>query len=164
MNATITGIDQLLAEAQAIANQPDPLEALLAELARVFVQEARRYCPVDQGTLRDSITARVEGGNLLIQANPPYAVYVLQGLSAKPMVWLLGKTVSFIAKDGTRVTRRVTFVGERNGVRHWYRPTIPAQDFFRQAWESGPVTQIVDALRDAGMPIQVAFLYSSEAA
>jgi hypothetical protein len=164
VNVTITGADQLLADARALANQPDTLEALLTELARVFVQEARRCCPVDQGALRDSITARVAGGSLLIQANTPYAVYVLQGLSAKPMVWLLGKVVSFIGKDGARVTRRVTFVGERNGVQHWYRPTIPAQDFFRQAWESGPVTQIVDALRDGGMPIQIAFLYSSEAA
>jgi hypothetical protein len=46
-----------------------------------------------------------------------------------------------------------------DGKRHWYQPGIPARDFFRLAWESASVQELVKALEDFGMPCGIAYLY-----
>jgi hypothetical protein len=101
----------------------------------------------------------MQSDGVLIEAPTPYSVYVLGGVRPGYMQSLVGHTVSFIAKDGTRVVRRVTRVGEWDGRRHWYHPGTPARDFFRQAWESEPVRAFVERLAQSGVTLAAAFLY-----
>ncbi|MGN6812556.1 MAG: hypothetical protein ACTHMP_16960 [Thermomicrobiales bacterium] len=134
---------------------------MVAGFAEVFVRQAREFAPSRSGHLRDTIAETMQPDGVLIEATAPYALYVLTGVRPHYMDYLVGRTVAFTARDGTRVVRRVTRVGEWDGRRHWWHPGTPARDFFRQAWESGPVHEVVDALAQAGVSVTAAFLYGT---
>lgn len=160
MEATVTGVAGLEQIATMLERgQPSKLQETLERFVEAFVQAARRFAPFRHGALERSIRATVADGSVLFEAPEPYALYVLTGVSPQYMTWLLGKVVSFVGKDGRRVTRRVTFVGSKNGVRHWWNPGIPARDFLRQAWEDRVVQSYVDELAAQGVHLGVAFLY-----
>lgn len=135
------------------------MERLLNDFAIAFVAEAKVAAPERNGRLRQSVHAVRMPDGFLIQATAPYALYVLTGVRPQYMRWLVGRTVAFTARDGTRVVRRVTRVGEWDGRRHWYHPGTPARDFFREAWESGAVRTAVEQLARVGIALDAAFLY-----
>jgi hypothetical protein len=160
VEVTVTGIASLQQLAATLERgQPSDLQETLQHFVEAFVQAAQRFSPFRSGKLAQSIRATITDGSVLIEATAPYAVYVLTGVSPQYMFWLQGKVVSFIGKDGQRVTRRVTFVGSKNGVRHWWNPGIPAKDFLRQAWEDRVVQVYVDELATLGVHLGIAFLY-----
>lgn len=159
MEVTVTGVDTLDDLARALAGGGLDAEEALRRFAEAFVQAAQRFAPFRHGELEQSIRATIANGTLLIEATSAHAIYVLTGVSPQYMTWLQGKVVSFIGRDGARVTRRVTFVGSKNGVRHWWNPGIPAKDFLRQAWEDRVVQSYVDELAAQGVRLSIAFLY-----
>lgn len=161
MKGAVTGTESL-GEAVRLLRQPQQgpdVRHLLLLLTQTFIQQARLFAPMRSGQLRDSIDAQITADGITITALAPYAINILQGVTPHYMTWLLGKTVTFIARDGRRVTRRVTFVGMRNGVRHWWNPGQAPNDFFKLAWESGAVQRVLQQLRDAGIDLGIAFLY-----
>jgi len=163
----VRGLENLarLAEEASRAASPDPLRD---ELADAYLAALKRYVPVSTahlgnhrvpGELLHSLQLQRTAGGFLASAAAPYAAWVVKGVKAGYMTSLLGKTVSFYAKDGERVTRRVTFVGMgSDGKRHWYHPGTPARNFFREAWEDAAVQVVVRIAEARGLHIGIAFL------
>ncbi|HEV7216311.1 MAG TPA: hypothetical protein VGP33_14435 [Chloroflexota bacterium] len=146
------------------ASANDAIDLALQRFAAAFVQAAQVFSPFRTGQLEQSISADITADGILIQATAPYAAYVLGGVRAGYMTGLIGHVVSFTARDGSRVTRRVTRVGEWNGRRHWYSPGQTPNDFFRRAWEDRVVQSYRDDLAALGVTLGVAFLYETPAA
>lgn len=153
-------LQEVVSEPTTAARQQNDL---MQRFASAFVQAAQYYSPFRTGALEQSIAAEVTSDGILIQAAAPYAIYVLGGVKAGYMTGLIGHTVSFTAKDGARVVRRVTRVGEWNGRRHWYSPGQPANDFLRKAWEDRVVQGYRDELAAIGVVLTAAFLYDAPA-
>jgi len=166
VEVAVTGVDTLddLARALDSPAREDPATAAIARFAEAFVQAAQYFSPFRTGRLERGISARVAPDGVLIEAAAPYAVYVLGGVRPGYMTGLIGHTVSFVARDGARVVRRVTRVGEWGGRRHWYSPGQPADDFFRKAWEDRVVQGYRAELAAAGVTLTIAFLYDAPAA
>lgn len=165
MDITVSGIATL--DDLARSDQGSPartIDLALRRFADAFFQAAQYFSPFRTGALERSITATVTPEGVLIEATAPYAAYVLGGVRPGYMTGLIGHTVSFTAKDGTRVVRRVTRVGEWDGRRHWYSPGQPANDFFRRAWEDRVTQSYRDELAALGVTLTVAFLYETPAA
>lgn len=154
------GLDALARSLQA-DTRPAVITGAMRRFADAFVLAARAFSPFRSGRLERSISAEVSSDGVLIRAAEPYAVYVLAGVRPGYMAGLVGHTVAFTARDGTRVVRKVSRTGEYNGRRHWYHPGTPANDFFRRAWED-PVTQSYRAeLAAQGVTLTIAFLYET---
>lgn len=52
---------------------------LSGDLGPRIAADARRYCPVDTGRLRESIYHEMRGETLIVGASAPYALYVEEG-------------------------------------------------------------------------------------
>ena len=157
MEVTVTGVDTLDGLARAVGGDGlDDREALLRFVA-AYTDALEEAIPVRSGTLKRSIRVQMNAEGALIETGAPYSLFVLQGVQAGYMTGLIGHTVSFIAKGGQRVTRRVTRVGDWGGRKHWWRPATPPNDYFLAALEAPKVASLLRQYADAGMPIQVAF-------
>lgn len=160
MQATINGIDALADAARASDQQQttgddDDTAALRQELRRRYLSAMRAASPVRSGRFVGGLDIRETPDGFMAEAEAPYSIYVLLGVRAQPMNWVLNRTIAFTARDGTPVVRKVTRVGEG----HWYHPGTPPRDVFRIAWEDAGVQQIIAALAEAGVTARIAYLY-----
>lgn len=148
-------LEGLLSRAERVAS-PD---ASLRRFIALYLDVLRELVPVRSGSLRDSLRATYTADGALVEAAVPYAIYVVLGVRPQWMTWLVGHTVSFVAKDGARVVRRVTRVGTWGGRRHWWHPGTEPNDVFRKALDDGRVVRMLDELAAAGLPVQVSYTY-----
>jgi len=156
----VSGLDSIDALIRSLdARLADP-EVMLQQFLAVYQEAVRDEMPQRTGAARDSVTASVNGTQAMVEATVPYALYIVLGVRAQWMTWLEGKRISFIAKDGTRVVR-IARVGIWGGRSHWWRPETPPNDVFKKALETPRVVEMLRALADAGMPVQVAYTYGA---
>lgn len=73
----IKGAESLLNKLEAING--DFIPEFLNEACLMVEADAKILCPVDDGTLRNSIQSKVEGNTGKVGTNVEYAVYVHQG-------------------------------------------------------------------------------------
>lgn len=158
LRVDVRGLGRLAdAARERAAAPPTPAAQRLADAYRAALTQT---VPQRSGDLLRSIALTHRPDGFVLAAGAPYAVFVLHGVREQYMTWLVGHTVSFVAKDGERVTRRVTFVGlGSDGKRHWYHPGTKPDDFFRAAWEHPAVERVVAELRARGVRVGIAFLY-----
>lgn len=156
MNVSVSGIDTLDDLARSLSGTAGP-EAAMRPFVALYSEALQRALPRRSGTLRASMRVQTGGNEALIQITAPYALYLLMGVRAQWMNWLEGKTVSFLASDGERVTRRLVKVGVWGGKSHWWRPATPPNDYFQTALDDPRVAKALAELDAQGMPVQVAY-------
>lgn len=160
MQVAVTGIDSVTELADALTVGQSSEDAI-RQFTSAYTEALDRVTPRRTGDLRNSVQVNISGSQALIEATAPYALYVVLGVRAQWMTWMIGHTVSFTAKDGQVVTRRVTRVGVWGGKSHWWRPASPPNDIFQKALQDAHVQDVLAELADAGMPLQVAYSYQA---
>lgn len=156
MEVKVTGIDSLDDLTRSLSDATDP-EAAIRPFVAIYSEALQRALPRRSGALRASMRVQIGKGEALIQVTAPYALYLLLGVRAGYMTGLIGHTISFIASDGEKVTRKVTRVGEWGGRKHWWRPATPENNYFQRALEDPRVAKALAELDAQGMPVQVAY-------
>jgi hypothetical protein len=157
VKVAVTGIDTLDDLARSLTGGDAGPDTALRAFMALYSEALQRAMPMRSGTLRSSMRVQMNAGEALIQVTAPYALYVLLGVQAQWMRWLEGKTISFIASDGERVTRRLVRVGVWGGKSHWWRPATPPNDFFQTALDDPRIVRALTDLAEQGMPVQVAY-------
>ena len=156
MEINVTGVQSLDDFSRAMRPAGDAATQALLLFSRVYTEALQRVIPVRSGQLRDSVRVTISGNEAMIELTAPYALYVVQGVRAQWMRWLVGHTVAFTAQDGSRVVRRVTRVGEWGGRRHWWTPGMPANSVFQKALADPHVSALLTTFAANGVPLQVA--------
>lgn len=160
MQVDVVG-DRDLADLIRQADRAESPDTSLRRFIAVYLDVLREIVPMRSGRFRDSLRATYMADGAFVEAAVPYALYIVLGVRPQWMTWLVGHTVSFIAKDGARIVRRVTRVGTWGGRRHWWHPGTEPNDVFRKALEDGRVQRVLAELADAGMPVQVSYTYAA---
>jgi hypothetical protein len=155
VEVAVTGIDTLDDLSRSLAGGMDAKEALW-RFVSAYTDALEEAIPVRSGNLKRSIRVQMNAEGALIETGAPYSLFVIQGVQAGYMTGLIGHTISFIAKDGEKITRKVTRVGDWGGRKHWWRPATPPNNYFLTALDAPKVTFLLQQYADAGMPIQVA--------
>lgn len=156
MEVKVTGIDTLDDLAHSLSDATDP-DAAMRPFVALYSEALQRALPRRSGALRASMRVQIGKGEALIQVTAPYALYLLLGVRAGYMTGLIGHTISFIASDGERVTRRLVKVGVWGGKSHWWRPATPPNDYFQTALDDPRIVKALAELDAQGMPVQVAY-------
>lgn len=87
---------------------PETIEKGLEKACQIVENEAKQKCPVNDGTLRASITHKIENKSGIIGSNLEYAVYVHEGTGLYAKDGKGRKQVPWIYKDAqghTHVTK-----------------------------------------------------------
>lgn len=160
MEIAVTGLDDLDRLADRLRPGSADQDAALAHFLTVYREALDRVIPVRTGTMRSRVRVTAGGGEALVEIDTNYAIYVVLGVQAQWMTWLVGHTVAFTAKSGERVVRRVARVGMWGGRSHWWHPGVAPNDVFRRALDDPRVAVALDELAEGGSPVSVAYTYA----